>query len=365
MAALDNMGYSYTYYIEGEFGAFETALTSWHWDLVIFNDENYPPPSSLFDALNAYVQSGGRLIFCTWKMHSHLDNPLWTSMGISWAQTIYSESWTLYPWQANHSILNDPNTLNTTLSYNYGGYGTYGYYVDALSGATALFGATPSDTAGNAIIVVNQANTTIFNGLLTSIMSSDNDADGKRDDVELYENEITYLLTGLIPDGYKGNEVYAPPIEYTLTSGFTYSAFVDVLGNRMNEYALGSENSGYALYGLEVDSSRTFIKVQLLLVEQTTSLVYPAHQALPDGVTAYKYAKLLLGAPASSLEEVTVLFKVSKAWLVSNGLDATDVKLFRFSSGWIAQPTSLVSEDNGFVYYSAKPNGLTYLAIGA
>jgi len=363
IVALDGMGYSYTYFYSDQY-SFLKALETGHWDLVICNEENYYLLPEVFDELYAHVQSGGKLILCTWIMHYYPSHPLWSSMGVSYASTIYSGIWTMYPWQANHTLLNAPNTLNTTLYYGYHGYGIYGFYVDALPGATALFGATPSESAYNSIVVLNQANTTIFNGLLTSIMSSDSDADGVRDDVELLENEITYLLDGVTPSTRAG-QMYAPPVEPTLTSGFEYAAFVDVLGNRLNDYALGSGNSGLAFYGLQVDSSRTFRKAQLLLDEQSISPVYPTHEALPEGVTAYTYARLLLGVPASSIESVTVSFKVSKAWLASNGLDAADVALFRYSSGWAAQPTSLVSEDDGFAYYSASPSGLTYLAIGA
>ncbi|HRR54580.1 MAG TPA: PGF-pre-PGF domain-containing protein [Candidatus Methanomethylicus sp.] len=363
IVALDGMGYNYTCFYADQY-SFLKALEAGHWDLVICNEENYHLESEVFDAMYAHVQSGGKLILCTWIMHQCPSHPLWSSMGISYAATVYSGAWQLYPWQANHVLLNAPNALNTTLYYEYYGYGIYGFYVDALPGATALFGVTPSESANCAVIVLNQAKGTIFNGLLTSIMSSDSDADGIRDDVELLENEIAYLLDGVTPSTRAG-QMYAPPVEPTLTSGFECAAFVDVLGNRLNDYALGSDNSAMAFYGLQVDSSRTFRKAQLLLDEQSISPVYPTHDALPEGVTTYTYARLLLGVPSSSIESVTVSFKVSKAWLASNGLDAADVALFRHSSGWAAQPTSLVSEDDGFAYYSAAPSGLTYLAIGA
>lgn len=364
--ALDNLGYMFTYYSDGSFGAFETALEGGGWDLVIFNDENYTPTKSVIDALNVYVQSGGKLILCTWSMASYVDHPLWTTMGVSYSSPDYSGIWTLYPWETFHPVLNDPNSLTTMLYYNYSGhYRTYGYYVNALPGATAVVGATPSPSSGNAIIAVNSANTTVFNGLLTGIMSSDYDGDGKRDDVELYENEITFLLNGAYtPVGFKGEGTYSPNPAYALTGGFPYSSFVDVVGSRYNEYALGSENAGPTFYKLDVLSRRTFLDAQLLLAEDDASIVYPSHQALPEGITPYKYAKLILGVPSSALEEVVVYFKVSKAWLSAEGIDATDVKLYRFVSGWVAQPTSILSENDDFVLFTATPDGLKYLAIG-
>jgi len=251
MVALDGMGYSYTCFYADQY-SFLKALEAGHWDLVICNEENYQLQLEVFDAMYAHVQSGGKLILCTWIMHQYPGHPLWSSMGVSYSSTVYSGAWRLYPWQANHTLLNTPNTLNTTLNYEYHGYGIYGFYVDALLGATALFGITPSESANCAVIVLNQVNSTIFNGLLTSIMSSDSDADCIRDDVELLENEITYLLDGVTLSTRAG-QMYALPVEPTLTSGFEYAAFVDVLGNRLNDYALGSGNSGLAFYGLQVD----------------------------------------------------------------------------------------------------------------
>lgn len=364
--ALENLGYSFAYYTESQgFGDFEAALEGGSWDLVIFDNENYSPPTTVFDALNTYVQSGGKLIFCTWAAGYSVSSLL-ANMDISISYTDYSGVWTLYPWETSHPILNDPNSLNSILYYDYSShYGTYGYHVNALPGATAVVGATMSLSSSTAIIVVNNDGTTVFNGLLTGIMSSDYDGDSKRDDVELYENEITFLLNGTYtPVGNKDQGIYSPNPAYTLTGGFPYSAFVDVIGSRNNEYAIGSENAGLTFYKLDVLSRRTFQDAQLLLAEGDTSLVYPSHQALPEGITAYKYAKMILGIPSSALEEVAVYFKVPKAWLSAQGIDATDVNLYRFSSGWVAQPTSILSENDDFVSFVATPDGLKYLAIG-
>jgi hypothetical protein len=97
--ALDGMGYSYTYFYSDQ-DSFLKALETCHWDLVICNEENYRLQSEVFDELYAHVQSGGRLILCTWVMDQYPSHPLWASMGVSYASTSYSGVWTMYPWQA-------------------------------------------------------------------------------------------------------------------------------------------------------------------------------------------------------------------------------------------------------------------------
>lgn len=73
-------------------------------------------------------------------------------------------------------------------------YGIDGYFVDALSGATSIAGDAPTPQPGKATIVVRDDGKTIFNGILTGCMNIDQDGDGKTEAVELWENEITFLM---------------------------------------------------------------------------------------------------------------------------------------------------------------------------
>jgi len=67
---------------------------------------------------------------------------------------------------------------------------------------------------------------------------------------------------------------------------------------------------------------------------------------------------------ASEVSKVAIAFKVTKAWLSSNGISASDVVLARYTSGsWTQLSTSKVSEDANSVSYSAESPGFSYYAI--
>lgn len=65
------------------------------------------------------------------------------------------------------------------------------------------------------------------------------------------------------------------------------------------------------------------------------------------------------------LEQVTFEFKVERTWLEREKMSAAEVVLYRLEGGqWNEQPTEGVSEDAFFVYYKARPRGLSIFIIG-
>lgn len=200
LVALRNLGYtSYTAY--SNFNDFKSALTTGGpWDLVIYNEENWAPDVTVYDALYSYLASGGKVIVTTWRMDDYPLHSLWAELGVSYSDTLTtSGDQYMYLWSPTHSIFTTPNTLPNPLKYNKNLYGVDGFFVDALSGATALAGNTTTPQAGKAIIVVRNDGKAIFNGVLTGCMNLDHDGDGKTEAVELWENEIAFILGAIRP----------------------------------------------------------------------------------------------------------------------------------------------------------------------
>ena len=190
--ALQNLGLEYTAHYDGDFSGFESDLASGSWDLVLFGDDNYGPPSSTFDALEAYVATGGKLIFASWQVSSYYNHTLFNSLGLSFvaddpnAQPVY---W----WDASSPLFTYPESVPQFTLLTGDRYGTYGQYVNAASGFQPKAGYTTSQTTDMAAMVVGNSGRTIFKGFMDGQNDADLDEDGKYDGVELWMNMITYV----------------------------------------------------------------------------------------------------------------------------------------------------------------------------
>jgi hypothetical protein len=200
LVALRNLGYSYTAVGDGDYTTFISLLTTGGpWDLVVYNEENLGPPESVYDALYNYLTSNGKVIVTTWYMRYYPGKPLWTELGVSYAYTLsFDGNKVMYLWSPTHPIFTTPNAIPNPLTYNGDLYGIDGFFVYTLSGAHAIAGNTTTPQDGQAIIVVRDDGKAIFNGILTGCMNMDQDGDGKTEAVELWENEISFIL-GISP----------------------------------------------------------------------------------------------------------------------------------------------------------------------
>lgn len=195
LVALRNLGYSYTAVANN--ASFCSLLnTGGPWDLVLYNEELYDPSKSTYDALNIYLTSGGRAIITMWKMGAYSSNPLWKTLGVSYVDDFsFGDERTLYLWDSSHSIFTSPNAIPNPLTIlDTESFGVDGIIVDVLSGATAVAGHTATPNDDEALIVVRDDGKTIFNGVLTGCMNLDQDGDGITEAVELWENEIKFII---------------------------------------------------------------------------------------------------------------------------------------------------------------------------
>jgi len=188
--ALQNLGCSYTGFYDSDFSGFESALTSGSWDFVIFADDNWTPPSSTFNALLTYVQGGGKLIYHSWQTYSSLESELEVSV----ISANYSNV-PVYRWNPSHPLFNNPNSIPDLISLESLTYGTYGYKVQPIGTGLGLAGFTTLATINECGFVLGNNNTTIYQGWMDADFG-DSNSNGKKDQVELYENMITGLCGG-------------------------------------------------------------------------------------------------------------------------------------------------------------------------
>ncbi|KAF1074509.1 lectin like domain-containing protein [Methanogenium sp. MK-MG] len=89
----------------------------------------------------------------------------------------------------------------------------------------------------------------------------------------------------------------------------------------------------------------------------------------PDGLAGpvYQYLSAQLnGMTDDEISEADFSFRVPNAWLKAEKLLPAEITLWRFHDGvWQDLPTSLVREENGWVYYEAVSPGFSSFAIAA
>jgi hypothetical protein len=199
--ALRRLGLSYTAHYEADFEGFVQDLETGSWDLVIFAGDNYGPDFSLFDSLNAYVESGGRLIFHSWIVEFDPGHPLFERLGFEFTESVWDEPRDIHWWQPDHPAFTFPQLAPEWTELETGIYGVYGQAGNALPGAEAIAGyTTPGPDDGQAALIVANGERTAFRGFLDGPNSADLDGDGVPDGVELWENLAFGIGQGFFTD---------------------------------------------------------------------------------------------------------------------------------------------------------------------
>jgi len=86
--------------------------------------------------------------------------------------------------------------------------------------------------------------------------------------------------------------------------------------------------------------------------------------------TVYQQMNIWVGKSGfirpENVENMLIIFKVERLWLEGNNIEATTVKLYRYSDGsWNALPTSVVEGDDKFVRFESQTPGFSPFAIGS
>ena len=197
--ALQYLGLPYTAHYDGDFAGFEADLTSDTWDIVIFADDNWLPYdfAGLLSALNDYVAGGGRLILHSWGVGFEPNDPLWTTLGFTWAGDNNEPPAPVYSWDPAHPVFTDPlDVPEFTLLSGYR-YGVYGQFVEPLPDFEATAGyTTPGPDPNQAALILGNDGDTVFRAFMDGQNDADLDADGLMDGAELWVNLISGIQFG-------------------------------------------------------------------------------------------------------------------------------------------------------------------------
>ena len=187
--ALYSLDYDFSFATSWD-GIYTALSGGTDWDLILINSYDNSAGTTTLDALNSYINSGGKLIFAHWQAGDFSSHSISTSMGISYVSSFTTPiSFSLTD---EASILNAPNILPNGFSWTHDQYNVDGQIVETLTGATrmAIFAGYPNSAA----IVLNEGGNSIFNAFQSDNFSGDSNSSGKDDIQELIENQITYLL---------------------------------------------------------------------------------------------------------------------------------------------------------------------------
>ena len=199
--ALQRLGLSYTAHYDADFEGFVNDLESGTWDLVIFADDNWGPDFSVFDALNAYVVNGGRLIFHSWVVEFDPSHPLFATLGFGFSESLFEQPADVHWWQPDHPAFTFPELAPEPTELDNVGFFVYGQRGDPIDAAEAIAGyTTPGPDKGQAALVIGNEERTAFRGFLDAQNSADLDGDGVPDGVELWENLAFGIGQGFFTD---------------------------------------------------------------------------------------------------------------------------------------------------------------------
>ena len=181
-----------------------------------------------------------------------------------------------------------------------------------------------NDTAGN---LMSTKNTTAFDADVSSSPGSSGDP-GTTSTVSTYTKAWSEILAGETKTVTIDSAVYTGvPI-----TGLEFMALNDLNSPQLKVRALTSASSS------------------------TGTIEY----------TSYKYLQLVeTNFDSDDLTNTKIEFKVPKSWIETADITKGNVALFRFiNETWVAQETTITSEDADNVYYEAITSGFSYFAIG-
>jgi len=190
--ALRDLGLSYQFFSDRTY--LQDFIDSKEWDLLIYNCVNFATELLRLDELYAFVDDGGRLLMTYWNFDDVSTHPLWSKLGVEYASTLSGDP-SMYIWDTTHPIFTEPNDHSM---YNYTSTGPFGDDGDAVTvkaGYIALAGTTADVQDGKAAIVVSPDKQTLVNAFLIDNFGSDEDDSTYEDAVELWQNEIVFMMS--------------------------------------------------------------------------------------------------------------------------------------------------------------------------
>ncbi len=217
--ALNDLGLDF--YLTFTAGYFNMSLVERSWLLVIFDNNNLGW-SSYLDSYLDYIQTGGRTVLRSWTMRQAAYAPFFDYLGYAWNGSYTTTAPpAIYLWDSSHDIFNQPNlyaasSLNTTFN----SFNTDFVNVDLFSNATAIAGITPSQQVNVSAIILSADGRAISNTMVLSDYNDDTDDSTYSDAIEIWQNEIVYMLRPIC--------TFAPSLPENVTEGTILTVSVDI-----------------------------------------------------------------------------------------------------------------------------------------
>ena len=191
LTAMRDLGYPFQSFYTNDY--VDDFLDSKDWNLFVVEQGNYFFDTAQLDALYAYVNGGGKLVMSYFDIDDDATHPLWSLLGVEHAGEP-GDFPTLYLWDSTHRIFNEPNDHSAANYTSSLPFTDDGDELTVLNGFTALAGSSANAQDGKAFIVMKNDYQTLYNGFLISGAQSDEDDSTYRDSIELWENEIAFML---------------------------------------------------------------------------------------------------------------------------------------------------------------------------
>ncbi len=188
--ALNDLGISFQ--LTFSVAYFELSFYEKEWDLVVFDNINYPS-TSVFDELLGYLENGGQLIINTWLYSSSLGTALWDYIGFEYEGPNFSPPPDIYIWESD-SLLLDSYSGDSIITDTDFIFGTEAANLTIHDNATALAGLSPSPSTTNVSIILGADGNAIANGMLISLYANDTDDSTYTDSFEIWRDEIAFLM---------------------------------------------------------------------------------------------------------------------------------------------------------------------------
>ncbi|MDK2911853.1 MAG: hypothetical protein PWR29_810 [Methanolobus sp.] len=139
----------------------------------------------------------------------------------------------------------------------------------------------------------------------------------------------------------------------------------DVFVNAGSRVSYGFSKDGNAITSIQFNALKNSGRIQATVEVLKGSSSFAKADA-PGNV--YQQMNIWVGSTGfvnpENVGNLLIGFKVEKSWLEENGADAASVKLYRYADGsWNALSTSLVGEDDTYVYFESLTPGFSPFAI--
>ncbi|MHA1965132.1 MAG: hypothetical protein ACW97G_11160 [Candidatus Thorarchaeota archaeon] len=220
VTALRDLGQSYQLIVTDDY--IDDFLDSQSWELVILDQSNYWFTLVELDGIYAYINDGGKLILSYFDVDGTSTHPVWSKIGVEYSADI-SGTPEMFIWDSSHRIFSEPNDRNGANFTSNVFFGDDGDTLTVLEGYTAIAGSSATEQDGNAYIVLSDDYQTLYNGYLIDACTGDEDDSTYRDSVELWQNEIAFMLN---PPGPGGLPFDLDPLTLLIIGGVVLGVIV-------------------------------------------------------------------------------------------------------------------------------------------